>query len=674
MAKEKENFSFGTDHELLTQMDTEFYAASEFKKPRIAEWHINEALLYGKKPATLSKRANIMINIAAGLQDSLLAKIKNAPSLVFEPTETGDTEDADLTTDIFKIDSSSNFADWEYKDLMAKKLAFVSGRAILKVSTGSTPYKHNLDIVDHYDFYSDPMTDGLDLETGQYHYQDFIFKSKSQLQSNKSYDQMSVASLIALGGDDMPSVDTLDDDKAHRFSVANMDQSRNAIQPAGMYRLREGYTTVKGTRCYVLYSPDHRIVIKKRTLKQMRPSNKYPYKSWAYYPDTFNYWSLGPLDLVRDIIMTRNAVINEIIDNNEAKNKPMKYFDPSAVLQPEKLLYRPDGLVPVAKGTDPSKAVFSPQTPDLYNPKEMDAILEDLTGKIIGISSASQGSEDEKQKVGIYYGNMQEIAGRMSLFEISYSRCFNGIGELWLEDAQDKLTTKQAIKMIGEKAVNWGKIDITKYGIIIKGGVTQAKNDAIKAKAKSDYIAGLMANPNLNGILNIKAALEYGAETAGFSEVQVDELLNPNVDDDIQLIRASQAIQNLLSGDAFRPFLKASPVYLQKVFDYLAETELEPEQEARFIDHLEEMKQIVLRTETHRAYGDAFQAGLTLEDPNNPTPGMDGQNLESLQVPGNQGGFTPPADNQAAGTMGATQAQAGVITNKLKETYQSNAQ
>lgn len=677
MATKKDNkFPTITDDDLLNKLDQEFLASEEFKKPRIQEWHVNENMLYGKKPATLSKRANIMVNFSAGLQDSLLAKIKNPPALIFNPTEEADTEEAEKVTAFYRLDAGTNRADWEYKDLLAKKLAFPSGRAIFKTYATSAPYTHYLDLVDHYDFFIDPMTTGFDIETAKFMFQDFIYKSESDLKEDTSYDKTAVKDLLASSDKERPAVDTTNKEKSNRFAVANMDQARHAVQPDGVFRLREAYTTINGIRCYVLYSPEARLIIKKRVWSSIRPSNKWCFRSWAYYPDAFNFWSPSPLDLVRDLILTRNAVINQIVDNNEAKNKPQRFYDPAVLLHPEKAEWRPDGLVAVAKGSDPSKAVWNMTTPDLFDPKSLSDILEDLVGKITGVSAATMGGEDAGQRVGIYYGNMQEIAGRMALFDISFSRCFSQIGELYLEDLDQHLGEEEAVRMIGENGHQWGTIgkkDLKPFTITVLGGVTQAKNDAMKTKAKQDFVNSLLINQAILPLINLNKAVSFGAETAGFNDIEAAELVDKVEVDDDQLIRAAKDIQNLLTGDKFKPYLKATPAYISKLFDYLYEEELNSEQEVRFLDYLEQMKPIVIKNETNRAYGDLFKQVIV---PEGIASAMDGQNQASQMVPGNQEGMaaSPAPAQPDPGTMGATQAQAGVMTNMMKENYIGNQQ
>ena len=684
MAKSKDPITL-TDEELLTRIQTEYKTALDFRRPRVAEWHLNEQILYGKKPITLSKRSNIMINFAAGFQDALLAKIKNPPFLDFEPTEEGDTLSARKVTALWKKDSGVTNADWEYKDLMGKKLAIPTGRCINKIHSRPKPYKHFKDLVDTYDFLIDPLAGGLDIERGRYMGQDNILKTPAEMKENESYNQTAVQELIANGGDNetKANIDNIYKEKQNRMAAVGMAPETYNIQMDGIFKLLEWYTTIDGVRYYALVSLDFNKVLKRCPLSDIfSPEEKgeqplWPFRSWAYYPDAFNFWSPAPMDLVREIFMTRNVTINQIIDNNEAKNKPMKSYDPGVYLRPEKLEYRPDGLVPVAKGSNPKEGLFIHETPSLYDPKLLNEILEDLVGKITGITAAVQGGEDNKQRVGIYYGNMQEIAGRMGLFDLSYTRCYIQEGQLYLRCLRDHMGRERAIRVLGANGAEWDTVtkeDLTSFDISFSGGVGQAQNDAMKAKQKADFVNNLLISPNpaIQAKLNIKFAVEQGATAAGFTEKEADRLMDKEEEEEYSHVRAEQDIEKLLLGEIARPWLKADPAYLQHIFDFRYENDLEPEVDRRFGDYIERMKGIVMQNLMIKAKGMQIAATMGMGAPAPAAPGMGGDPTAQggAPVPANAAGATPLPVNPDPGTPGATSQQAGEMSDMMKETYQ----
>ena len=672
-----------TDEELLTHLELEYRNALEFRRPRVVQWHQNEDLLYGKKPTTISKRSNIMVNFAAGFMDSLLARIKNPPVLTFGPTEEADTFSAKKVNALHKLDAGPNRADWEFKDLIAKKLGGPTGRAIYKIYSLPKPYRSFKELIDPYDFLIDPLAGGLDIEKARYMFQDNIVKSAYEIKSDKSYKQSVVTELLAMGGETNTIVnnDNYNNENRHRLDVTGLDPRRFNLVSQGGYKLTEGFTTIAGERYYALFSLEYRKVLKRTKLVNVfSPEKKneqplWPFRSWAYYPDAFNFWSLSPIDLVRELFMTRNVVINQIVDNNEAKNKPQRAYDPGTYLHPEKLEWRPDGLVPVAKGTDPKAGIHTFSTPDLYDPKLLSEILEDLVGKITGVSAAAMGGEDNKQRVGIYYGNMQEIAGRMSLFDLSYTRCNLQSGPLYLRGLRDHLTQPEAVRMIGEQGATWdyvSKEDLKEFDITVSGGIAQSQNDAMTAKAKTDFINQLLITPNqaITGTINYKFALEQGAINAGFTESEAKTLLDKDVEEEVSLVKASQDIQHLVLNETFRPYLKADPAYLQKIFDFRYENDLEPEVDQRISEYIEKMKTIVMQNVMIKAKGISMAVGLLANGGQPPVgPAEPATSPDAGQVPENMAGVTPlPQDPETQ--SGQVSQMAGEQSNMMKEQYQ----
>ena len=606
-----------TDDEILERIDTEYSNSYDFRKPVIKEWHMNEALLYGKKPETLSKRSNIMIQLMAGFEDTLLSKIKQPISLVFTPTEGADTIKARKTTRAWELESSVTKEDWEYKDLLVKKLAMVSGRGILKIMSAD-PYAHRLDPIDHYDFLVDPLTNGMSLESARYLGQDNIILSKHTLEKG-DYIKERVEELIASYAEDNSEIpDNEDDQKANRFVVAGLDYDDYFQAGDASYKLLEWYTTINGVRAVILLDREKRIIIRKEKLSEITgelvdgEQPFWPFESWAYYPDLFNFWSPSPMSRVREIYILRNVSLNQMFDNNEAKNRPMRAFDTLTYKNPSMLKYEPDKNIPVAAGRDPSKGLHTFVTPDIIEPKQFNDILENLAGKISGVTASGAGDSQEK-KVGIYYGDQQEIEKRMTLFEISYNRAHLRLGQKYLRYISDRLDKDTSIRILGEDGVEFEdlkKDDLAKFDLVLTGGLTQAANDAIEKKTKNDYLSGQKDNQ----LFNQKFLIELGMAMNGFNKDDIKRALDPVDKNEKQVIRASQDIQDILLGKEVKKFMKADTSYLSHIFDYVAEKELSPKDEDALVAHLERMRQIVTKNMVSKARSESAQRGL-LEKP-----------------------------------------------------------
>lgn len=645
-----------TDEELIEQIQREYDNAIEYRRPRMTDWHLNEDMLYGKKPITLSKRSNIDLRLMKGFEDTLLAKIKNPPVVKYGATEKADVIKSKKVTALWELESSPTQQDWAFKDLLEKKLALPSGRAIKKIFSLGEPYKHVRESVDHYDFLIDPMAGGYDLEKARYMGQDNIFKSKYDLENNKSYDQAKVKELLESTNQNETNVDNEKQEKQNRLASIGLNIDDYNAQADGLYKLVEWFTTIGGVRYYFLVSLSKKIIIKKRLLEEVvgnfSDTGKplWPFSSWAYYPDMFNFWSPSPMDIVRENFQIRNVVINQAIDNNEAKNKPMKSYDPEVYKSPELLEYQPDRLIPTAANKNPKEGLFIHETANIYDPKALSDLLEDIAAKVTGVTPAGQGVEERDQKVGIYFGNQQEVANRMGLFELSYSRSVMRDALLYLNGLKFNLEEEVAVKMIGENGVEWDKLkkeDLGEFDITITGGSAQSQLDAMKAKQKSEFIAKNMNN----ALVNIKALVEQDALISGFTPDEIKKLLSKDDISDETIARASEHIQKILKGEDIRPYRKADLTYTKQFIDFFEDNDLTPEQEKAFEIYIQAIEDIVIQNTIAKAQKELAARGKL------PIP-------QGLEV-------QPPQDGSMPMSNGQTISHSSEVTNDIKPQYEN---
>lgn len=647
-----------TEEELMLRINLEYTNGYEFRKPAIIEWHENENLLYAKKPLTLSKRSNIMIQLMAGFEDTLLSKIKQPILVVYKPQENADVIKARKVTSAWQLESSVSHEDWEYKDLLVKKLAMISGRGILKIYS-NYPYAHKLDPIDHYDFIIDPLTNGMSIESARYLGQDNIILSKYELLSGKDYDQEAVKRLIDSYADNNSEIpDNIDQQKSNRFADLGMDFVNYFQAGDASYKLLEWYTTIDGKRCMILCDRSKGIIIKAKLLEEVTGELTtgtqpfWPYESWAYYPDLFNFWSPAPMSRVREIFQLRNISLNQMFDNNEAKNRPMRAYDPKVYTNPALLTFQQDRLIPITPGRDPEKALYTLPVNDIMEPKMFNDILETLAGKITGVTASGAGLSDT-EKVGIYYGDQQEVEKRMTLFEISYNRAHLRLGQKYLKYLSERLDEETSIKILGEDGVEYEDLtqdDLADFDITLTGGLSQATNDAIEKKSKNEYLKTLQGNQ----LANQKFLLELGMALNGFSQDDIKRVTQPIDVDEKQSIRASQDLQKILLGQKFRPFLKAEIPYMQNMFDFIYEKEVSQEQEDKVMAYLTEIQPIVIKNMMNKARTAMAMKGMLAlpeefvqqgqevspENPNNPElttqTGIDQQRVQEM-----------PAESQA---------------------------
>ncbi|HPQ42923.1 MAG TPA: hypothetical protein PKZ42_01750 [Syntrophales bacterium] len=649
-----------TDEDLIKRIQTEYQNAIDFRKPRIVDWHANEDMLYGKKPNTLSKRSNINLWLMHGFVYTFLSKIKNPPSLKFEPTEDADIRKAKKITSLWELDSSPTRENWKFKDLLGKKSGMASGRVIDKIVT-EYPYRHRRQRVDHYDFLIDPLAGGISIENARFLGQDNIFKSKSDLENNEDYDQAEVKKLIEAYEEDKEGTETVDNEykeKSNRFAVIGMTPDKYLSSGEGVYKLLEWYTPINGVRYYIVCNLEKKIILRKCPLEDIFSAYEkdagnplYPFDSWAYFPDEFNFWSIAPMDIVRDNFQTRNVVMNQAVDNNEDKNKPSMSYDPDIYKRPELLKRDKAGrIIPTAKGKDPKAGLYIHPTNSIYDPAKLSEILEDVAAKVTGVTPAGQGLESGDQKVGIYYGNQAEVADRMSLFEESYNNFNIGLGVRYLNGLKDKMEEPIAVKMIGEKGAEWDEImkeELGEFDISITGGLTEARNDEVEKKSKLEYLA---ANRE-NQLINPKWLAEQELSLIGFDQVQIKRALAAEEANEDEISEAAQDIQKLLNGDKIRPNPKATTVYMQHILDFYQKTNLTQIQEARFARYLEIVQTVAIRNTVRQAQMDVDAKMMEM------LPTLDAEQPQ------------PPENKLNPNTKGATVRRSSNITNDMKQNY-----
>ena len=656
------------NEEIIRRIELERDNAIGYRAPFVNDWHENEDLLYCRKKKILSKRTNVMLPLAAGYEDVFLSHLRTPITIVFEGVEPGDTKKALKATSLFEFETSVTREDWEFKDIMTKKLGIVSGRGINKIYA-EYPYKHRLDPVDHYDFWIDPLTNGMNLESARYLGQDNIVLSKAQLEKNPSYDKEEVTKLIGQFPDNnAPDHEVDNTDKSHRLLAvgATLQNFTQSGEPS--YIFTEAYTQIDGIRVYVLYNREKKVIIKKTELENITGFLKgeqqafYPYESWAYYPDLFNFWSIAPLTRVREIFYLRNVALNQIFDAGESKTRPMRAFDPKTFTDASKLVYSPDALIPTAGGRDPSKGIYTFAGESISDPSSIDSILETLGNKITGMNSGATANEINTQKVGIYYGNMQELEKRMTLFELSYNRFHLRLAQKYLKFASDRLEKIDAIKILGTNGVEYDEItqeDLVDFDINITGGVSKASADSLTKKAKADALAQLA----MSQIVNQKVRVELALGIVGFNKDEIKRLLDSSIVDQNQLVRADEDIQKILTKKKFRKYLKADIQYMKRIFDFVYDHDLSKEDEELLLKYIEEIQPVVIRNVYLRAKQELLQKQMAMSLTSAPGPSPDSPALTGAKnaMP------VPPEDVATAGAQ--TMQQAETVPSLIQEQY-----
>lgn len=645
--------------EITSQVLDEIAFARNSKRDLITKWHKNEDLYYAKKIKTEVGRANVNLNETQGFVQSFLAKIHHPYNFKFVKGEESDLKAANRTNAI--KDKDSKIGKWNFKIMLARVQMILYGRYIFEYHADSSGgYKSYLTPVDVYQFLIDPSCGGLDIEKAFYMGRGNIIKSKQDIEAGiktGKYLRTEGNELIS-GSGNLTSESQEDIDAKNRwYHLINKDK---ILERTDQWKFWEWYTTYNGERYYVLITEDGGKAIRVEKMSDIFKTNMYPFFTAAAYPDLTEFWSPSPVDGIREAVMAKAISINQMIDNGEAINRPMKAFDVDAIKNPNLLKYRTDGLIPVKAGVDINKAVqFFPAT-SLTTSMEVYDKLTEIIDINSGVNAGVKGQAIEKQ-VGIYEGNQANAADRFSLISDSEADAQQRFGELYLAGLDEHLNTKVAIEMIGINGVEFeevGKKEIKrnkKFDIMV---VTAGAEEQMQTTEKRNKLTFLSAKSNdMSGTYNKKILAEMEASIAGFNQDEIKYMLDVKNDGDaILMSECAEDIQEMLNGEYIEVNDMANTAYMQKIKDYMRDEKeffmKHPRQEQLFTDYMERLMPVVVANMT----ADANRQ-------------ITAQGLPSMAAEANGMDFIPADNGSVAGPGSAPQ---GEVSNAVQQSTLQN--
>ena len=609
---------------LSNQVMAEYLAGIQYKQGRVPAWQASEDAYFGKVKKALRGRFNVPVPIVPGFIDTLLAKIDDPPNLKFAGTREAQERLGRKIQAAYEIQSTNEDADWETIDLDSKKLACFSGRAIVKYFAESDPkYCGYLRVVDHYDFYCDPMGGG-NLENHKFCGEDNIFKSKYDLRDGVKaglYSKAQVAKLIAgITPAQVVENDNLYQNKANRFAALNLDSKNYNYAGQGLYRLCEAGTTFKGQRVYVLFDRTTGLIIRAKPLKEVFASGLWMYASWATHRDAFNFWSKAPVDDIRPVAEVMRILVNQELDNRQKKNWNQRAYDPEMFPNPAQLEFTPDGLVEVKSGTsrvtEISRGIYQFQTPELQGTINLVQWLDQYIGQKSGITPDAQGTSSE-DKVGIYEGNVQAVADRIALYNRSYKKCWTAIGRRFVWGLKEHLTEKMAVKLTGEEGVEWDELGAKEIDpnidIKVTGGSAEAQDNESRRQRRLETLTNISKDPSLAGATSAKWRVEQMLLGADFTDEEVRQAMDTaNFGNREVMAKAAEDIEDIIEGKKPKLYRGANTAYVQKIVDHATELDNDDEQLFnRLMAFAEAHMPIVTRNMARKAIAEGSKVGLT---------------------------------------------------------------
>lgn len=587
--------------EITSQVLNEISFARDSKQVKMENWWKNEDLYYSNKKKISDERANVNLNEAQGFVNSFLAKINNPFNFKYVKGEEADLQAAAIATAL--KDKDMKLGRWNFKAMLARTQMIIYGRYIFEYHADSLGgYKSHLTPVDVYQFLIDPSCGGLDIEKAFYMGRGGIIKSKKDIQDGvKSGKYLRTEANELISGSGNLSTESKEDQNSSNRWIALVSKNK-VLQRNDQWKFWEWYTTYNGERYYVLITEDGGKAIRIEKLTDIFSKGKYPFFSAAAYPDLTEFWTPSPLDGVREAIMAKEISINQMLDNGEAINRPMKAFDVDAIKNPALLKFRKDGLIPVKGGVDVTKAVQFFQTTPIETAIGVYDKLTEIIDINSGVTSGVKGQAVEKE-VGIYEGNQASTADRFSLISDSEADAQQRFAELYLDGLDEHLTTKVAIEMIGIDGIKFKEVskkDIKRkkdFNIMV---ITAGQEETMQNTEKRNKLTFLSAKgSDQSGVYNKKVLAEMEAAIAGFTTDEITYMLDINNDGTAELMaECAEDIQEMLDGKIIPVNDMANTAYMQKMKDYLRdESEYfveHPEIASIFFDYMERLQPVVV--------------------------------------------------------------------------------
>lgn len=570
MTDEKKNL-------LLTQVAEEITHARAHKAGKITSWNKNEDMYYAKKEKKEDARANVELGRMQEFVHTLLSKIDDPLLFEFEKRKPSQLRRVARLNSLRLYDRDRD--DWDMKDIVGKKQAIIYGRAIYSYSASSlNGYESHLENVDVYDFLVDPTAGGIDLERANYLGRYGVIKTRQELETivngrkKSKYEKSWIRGLLDGTGNSYEMTEE-QRNKENREAAIYKGRRKSYMTEEDKFVFWEWYTTFEGERYYVLFTEHGNQAIRVVPLMEMFESNLWPFWSYAAFPDLTEFWTPSYCDYVREIFMAQSVSINQMIDNAEQINKPMKVVDSSAIPDKSQLKYRKNGYIDVKGGVNPQQALRIIETPSIETPIKVYTVLEGIQERASGITAAAAGVEDTQGRATIYEGNVQNVSDRFGLFNKSYKHGHKRFGHLYEWGAREHLTKKVAVEILGPDGMDIEMINRNdifrrgdKFGIIVNSTNAEMAISEAKKRGQAAYFSSLLNN----AAANQKELIQALGNVTGVEQDTVRRILDvTDVGDTDIMAEASRDVEDLLDGKEVTPNRRANTVYKQYIVNYM---------------------------------------------------------------------------------------------------------
>lgn len=630
----------------------------QFKLPRMTEIGESEDLYFGVVKKTIKNPFKDPFPYMSGFVDKLVSDLDDPPQANLEHNAEADLKsarkyEAYITNE---MTSKKPNAMWAKKDRWCKKFAIFSGFGVYCLYADATDdsFTMYLDIVDYYDWHCEPNGGG-DLEEHYFCGRENIFKTEQQLldgAKNEKYDQEQIAKITgAAGPTEYKDAEVEAATKLNRYRAMGLDPDTHNFVGQKLHKLAEWYLTFQGVRWYCLFDIKSGNWIRIVPLRKMYPvipetgDALWPFVAWHTHEEGRLFYSKAPADDARPIAKNINRIINQELYNREKQNAGKYAYDPTMYEDYEALnSWDPDQGVPYnSQGgkRKPQDGLYKFQVGELSSTINLVTFLDSFGGQKTATTAGSMGQAPADQKVGIYFGELKQIQGRLGLYNKSYREAWEQLIYRAILLIDKYLTTPIAIKTMGAKGVEWNeltpadKVRVRDFGIKISGGNEEKIIEQEKRKARNEALKGTTT-------VDPKWKDKEMLKNSGYSDEELKSAWSSQTGASEELLaEAAQAIDQIVMGRIPKLNYSANVAYAEKLLDEALKLDDEKIQEAIY-DYITAHSDIIARNEA-RTVNDLL-TGRNLREFQN------GAGTVSLDKTQGGGGIAIPQGNQPVQT------------------------
>lgn len=608
----------------------------QFKTQRLKQIEESEDLYFGVVKKTLKNPFNDSFPFMPGFVDTIVSKLDEAPSVELEHNDEGDYKYAKKYEAFLSQEMQSPLpnAQWGLKDRWCRKMAIFSGVGVYSVNaevTENEDFVLDFRVFDYYDFHCEPAGGG-DLESHLFCGNENIFLTKEALKEgarDAKYDALQVQDLLSFGKkDEYKEQDVESYKRYNRHRALALDPESNNYTGQEIFKFVQWYLTYQGVRWYVLFEENTGKWIRIKPLRDILPivpqlgESLWPYVAWHTHEEASVFWSKAPADDARPIAKNMNRLLNQELYNREKRNMGQRAYDPEIYYDAESLAdWRPDGLVPFDSkgGSIPaSNGIYEFKTGDLTGTVDFVQFLDGFAGQKTGVTPGTQGKAPADQKVGIFYGELQQVEARMGLLNRSYKEAWQGIVYRSIMLMDKYITKPISIKMYGSEGAEWAELTPEDkqrkrdFGIKIKGGQDELQETLQKNARKAQALGTVQTvNPRWKDVEALRAG--------GYSDEELKDAFNnlPIASQEL-IAEAKQALDEITNGKQPKLNPGANMAFIQRIIDEADEAD-DDQLAIKFYDYATAHAEIVAENEARNLKAVMLNKQMgAMADPNNP--------------------------------------------------------